>query len=144
MGKIFIDQVNAGIRPAFDKLVRTLEKGDQVTIPSLSCLGSTFSQICEKWDRLIEKEVSVLVQDYDNDASAFMAYLEKIQGQIREDQKPFGNSSSKPGAKPKQIPEEFETLRLFYKQGQISSRDAAERLNVSHTTFLRWCRTRTT
>lgn len=107
MGKIFIDQVNAGIRPAFDKLVRTLEKGDQVTIPSLSCLGSTFSQICEKWDRLIEKEVSVLVQDYDNDASAFMAYLEKIQG-------------------------------------QISSRDAAERLNVSHTTFLRWCRTRTT
>lgn len=45
------------------------------------------------------------------------------------------------GPKPKDIPVEFEEISEKYKQGDISSRGAAEQLHVSHTTFLRWCRT---
>ena len=45
------------------------------------------------------------------------------------------------GPKPKEIPAEFDVLSESYKAGRISSRAAAEQLNVSHTTFIRWCRT---
>ncbi|OLU46760.1 hypothetical protein BO223_01685 [Faecalibaculum rodentium] len=48
---------------------------------------------------------------------------------------------SQVGPKSKEIPAEFDMLSESYKQGRISSRAAAERLNISHTTFLRWCRT---
>lgn len=142
MGKIFIDQGSDGIRPAFEKLMGVIQRGDQVTLPTLSCLGSSFSQICDKWDRLKNKDVRIIVQDYGNDVSEFMAYLEKIQGQICDEQMSVVYSSSKPGARPKQVPAEFETLSELYKQGRLSSRDAANRLNISHTTFLRWCRAR--
>jgi predicted DNA-binding protein (UPF0251 family) len=37
-------------------------------------------------------------------------------------------------------PPEFEEVRLQWAQGDISAREAAKHLNISHDTFLRWSR----
>lgn len=58
-GKIFLDQRGDESRPGFRQLLHTLRKGDTVTIPSLSCLGSTLLQLSVKWEELTDKEVSV-------------------------------------------------------------------------------------
>ena len=42
------------------------------------------------------------------------------------------------GAPPKKKPDEFEECYHIWVQGEISARAAAQRLNVSHPTFLRW------
>lgn len=142
-GKIFVDQAAELKRPAFDQLTNTVGQKDKVVLPTLSCLGNTFSQILSRWNLLKEKGVQIEVIDCMEQADSFMAYLEKMREQMKECQIKTERNCSKPGARPKEIPEEFEALSQFYRQGRISSRDAADRLNVSHTTFLRWCRTRT-
>ncbi|WP_276924921.1 hypothetical protein [Faecalibaculum rodentium] len=38
------------------------------------------------------------------------------------------------------MPEAFESLYAEYKKGNISCREAARQLDISHTTFLRWGR----
>ena len=37
-------------------------------------------------------------------------------------------------------PKEFDQLRQLWIQGKISSRDAAKRINISHSTFLKWAK----
>lgn len=149
-GKIFIDQVGDAQIPAFEELTHVLADGDLVTIPSLVSLGCTFAQICERWDMLRETGARVLVLDYPDSQGAdpelldrLMEYMKKTQEQLRQSgaRPSLRRNYSQVGPKPKEIPAEFDMLSESYKQGRISSRAAAERLNISHTTFLRWCRT---
>lgn len=149
-GKIFIDQVGDVRMPAFEELTHVLVDGDLVTIPSLVCLGCTFAQICERWDMLRGTGARVLVLDYPDSQKAdpetldrIMEYMKKTQEQLRQSgtRPSLRRNFSQVGPKSKEIPAEFDMLSESYKQGRISSRAAAERLNISHTTYLRWCRT---
>lgn len=36
------------------------------------------------------------------------------------------------------VPEQFDELKTQWRRGQISSRNAASQLHISHQTFLRW------
>lgn len=141
--KIFVDQAAELTRPAFNQLTNTVRRQDTVVLPTMSCLGNTFSQILNRWNLLKEKGVQIVVIDCKEQAEDFMAYLEKMREQMNTEQQTTERNCSRPGARPKEIPEEFDALSQFYRQGRISSRDAADRLHISHTTFLRWCRTRT-
>ena len=42
------------------------------------------------------------------------------------------------GRRPKEHPENFETLKAAWKNGEISARGAARRLHVDRGTFKRW------
>ena len=42
------------------------------------------------------------------------------------------------GRRPKERPENFETLKAAWKNGEISARGAARMLKVDHMTFKRW------
>ena len=37
-------------------------------------------------------------------------------------------------------PTEFKTLRIQWENKEISARDAAKRLGITHSTFLRWAK----
>ncbi|WP_242325397.1 recombinase family protein [Faecalibaculum rodentium] len=149
-GKIFIDQTGNAGTPAYDELTHLLSRGDQVTIPSLTCLGCSLSQILDRWSRIRETGSRVVILDWEDCNAAnpalmdsLMEYIHQIQDRLK--QSGARNMIRRPvcasGPKPKTIPAEFEQVSEWYKQGQISSRAAAEQLNVSHTTFLRWYRT---
>ena len=45
------------------------------------------------------------------------------------------------GAKPLEKPENFPTLRDEWLNGTTTARAAARQLGVTHTTFIRWCKT---
>ena len=44
------------------------------------------------------------------------------------------------GPKPMDRPGNFEACKRSWENGEISAREAARRLNISHKTFLRWVR----
>ena len=44
------------------------------------------------------------------------------------------------GAKPKEKTDEYAVARNRWQRGEISAREAARQIEVSHTTFLRWAR----
>lgn len=150
-GKIFLDQRGDESRPGFRQLLHTLRKGDTVTIPSLSCLGSTLLQLSVKWEELTDKEVSVSILDFpelktgDRHFSRLMDYLLDTDRQMRRKKQVNGMQRARDGGKrlgrkPKAIPDRFGEVYGEYEAGSLSARDAAGLLDVSHTTFLRWCR----
>ena len=47
------------------------------------------------------------------------------------------------GARPKERPSEFEQVCRNWEEGKVSARDAAGKLSISHTTFLRWVKAKT-
>lgn len=149
-GEIFIDQVGDVRMPAFEELTHVLEQGDLVTIPSLLCLGYTFHHIKERWERIRETGSRVVILDCEDSQGddpelmdRMILYMYETLEQLKKSGRrnsPRRNLTQK-GPKPKEIPAEFDVLSESYKAGRISSRAAAEQLNVSHTTFIRWCRT---
>ena len=149
-GKIFIDQVGDVRMPAFEELTHVLEQGDLVTIPSLLCLGYPFHHIKERWERIRETGGRVVIldcEDSQGDDPELMDRMILYMHETLEQLKKSGRRNSlrrnlkQAGPKPQEIPAEFDVLSESYKAGRISSRAAAEQLNVSHTTFIRWCRT---
>lgn len=117
-GKIFLDQRGDESRPGFRQLLHTLRKGDTVTIPSLSCLGSTLLQLSVKWEELTDKEVSVSILDFpelktgDRHFSRLMDYLLDTDRQMRRKKQVNGMQRARDGGKrlgrkPKAIPDRF-------------------------------------
>ena len=148
-GRIFQDQSGQQGQPGFDRLLDTVQKGDSVTIPSLSCLGSTISQMCAKWGELTRRDVTVSLLDFpENPASrdslsGFMTYLLGTEQTMRRNsqearQRKIRKGELRLGRRPKKIPPRFGQIRQSYEEGTLSAREAAARLGVSHTTFLRW------
>lgn len=150
-GQIFLDQAGDEKTPAFQELLETLNEGDSVTIPSMSCLGSSLSQMSARWQLLTDRDVDVSVLDFpelktrDGYFSRIMGYLLGTEREMRRQKQTLGIARARTtgvrlGRKPKEIPEEFEEIRQQYMAGRFSARQAAAELDVSHTTFLRWCR----
>lgn len=46
------------------------------------------------------------------------------------------------GRKPKQRPDIYEAVKSKWEKGELSAREAARQLNVTHSTFLRWTRSK--
>lgn len=137
--------------PAFSELCQVVSSGDQVIIPSITCLGYSFSQVCERWEQLRDKGVNVevldfpLLQKHEDTFSQFIEYLRQSEQELRRDKQRAGIQQAQKngvhiGRKPKKIPADFDSYCQAYRDNQISSREAANRLGISHTTFLRWYR----
>lgn len=152
-------------RPQYKRLLRKLKKGDLLIVHSIDRLGRNYDEILEQW-RIItkEKQADIYVLDFplldtrsrdeNGDLTGrfvcdlvlqTLAYVAQKERESIRQRQAEGIAAAKArnvhfGRKPMPLPSEFETIRQRWTQGDISAREAGKRLNVSHNTFLKWCR----
>ena len=149
-------------RPQYRKLVRTLKKGDTLVIKSIDRLGRNYDEIIEQW-RIItkEKQAAIVVLDMPlldtrqgRDLTGtliadivlqLLSYVAQTEREFIKKRQAEGIAAAKAngvkfGAKPKEKPCSFNAGRKEWEEGNISAREAARRLQITHKTFLRWVR----
>ena len=150
-------------RPKYQKLIRKLKKGDTLVIKSIDRLGRNYDEIIEQW-RIItkEKEAAIVVLDMPlldtrqgHDLTGtliadivlqLLSYVAQTEREFIKKRQAEGIAAAKAkgvkfGAKPLEKPENFHVLRDEWLRGSTSARAAALQLGVTHTTFIRWCKT---
>ena len=159
--KIFLDKQSGKNfdRPAYQKLLRVLQKGDILYVLSIDRLGRNYKEIQEQWRYLTkEKEVDIVVLDmplldtrtakdllgtFISDlvlqVLSFVAQTERES--IRERQKQGINAAKIKGVKFGRpcitVPENFSFFVNLWKCGSISAEEAAKNCNMSIATFYR-------
>ena len=152
-------------RPAYNKLMRRIKRGDLLIIKSIDRLGRNYSEILQQWQR-ITKEIGadILVIDMplldtqtkDGDLTGvfvadlvlqILAYVAQTERDFIHQRQAEGIAAAKAkgqkfGRHPMEIPAEFDVLYERWTSGDISLRSAAVILGVSHATFYRWCKQR--
>lgn len=164
---IFVDKQSGKDfdRPQYKRLLRKLKKGDLLIVHSIDRLGRNYDEILEQW-RIItkEKQADIYVLDFplldtrsrvgNGDLTGrfvsdlvlqTLAYVAQKERESIRQRQAEGIAAAKArnvcfGRRAKPRPPEFEALRLQWQQGDISAREAAKHLNISHNTFLRWSR----
>ena len=150
-------------RPQYKRLLHKLKNGDLLVIKSIDRLGRNYDEIIEQWRVLTkEKGVDIVVLDMPlldtrvqgRDLTGtfiadlvlqILSYVAQTEREnIRQRQKEGIQAAKRKGVqfgRPKiPVPDQFNELRQQWKNQEISSRQAASQLGVSHETFLRWCK----
>ncbi len=147
-------------RPAYHKLLDRLERGDLLIVKSIDRLGRNYSDILVQW-QYITKEIGadILVLDMellDTRAKAgdltgtlvadlvlqILAYVAQTEREFIHQRQAEGIAAAKArgkplGRHPSPMPEGYEAVCRRCAAGALSTRNAAEALGVSHTTFYR-------
>lgn len=147
-------------RPAYQKLLRKLKAGDLMIVKSIDRLGRNYSDILVQW-QYITKEIKAdilvldmelldtrkksgnltgtLISDLVLQIFAYVAQTERefISQRQMEGIEAAKRKGKKFGRPEKEMPEEFEEICRRCEQRELSTRQAAELLGVSHTTFYR-------
>lgn len=149
-------------RPGYRKLMKKLKPEDTLVIKSIDRLGRNYDEILEQW-RIITKEKGVAVvvldmplldtrQGHDLTGTLIadivlqlLSYVAQTEREFIRQRQKEGIAAAKArgvqfGRRPMERGEEFEKLRELWLRGEISARSAAERLGVTHKTFLKWAR----
>ena len=146
-------------RPQYKKLLKKLKSGDRLIIKSIDRLGRDYKEIVEQW-QIITKELradiivldmplldttvyrdllGTLISDVILQILSFVAQNEREVMLTRQAEGII--EAKKRGIKfgrPKIIlPPDFVNIKEDYQNKKISSREAAELLNVSQNTFLK-------
>ena len=162
--KIYIDKQSGKDfdRPQYLKLIKKIMPDDILVIKSIDRLGRNYYEILEQW-RIItkEKQAAIVVLDMplldtrqNRDLTGtliadivlqLLSYVAQTEREfIRQRQKEGIAAAKARGVKfgrlPMTKPPQFEEIKALWQQGEISARNAAKRLNVTHKTFLRWCK----
>ena len=147
-------------RPQYKKLLRKLKAGDTLIIKSIDRLGRNYDEIIEQW-RIItkEKQAAIVVLDMPlldtrqgRDLTGtliadivlqLLSYVAQTEREFIKQRQAEGIAAAKArgvrfGARPKARTSEYESVRNNWQNGMLSAREAARRIGVSHTTFLRW------
>lgn len=147
-------------RPEYKELLRKIKAGDTLVIKSIDRLGRNYDEIIEQW-RIITKEKQAAIGVLDmplldtrqgRDLTGtliadivlqLLSYVAQTEREFIHRRQAEGIAAAKSkgvrfGPKPMEKPQEYESLYNTWKASLISSRDAAKRIGVSHTTFLRW------
>lgn len=149
-------------RPAYQKLRQRIDAGDTLVVKSIDRLGRNYAAVVEEWRYLTqEKGVAIVVLDLpilDTRRSrdltgrliadivlALLSYVAQTEREFCRQRQREGIAAAKArgvrfGRPPKARPEAFEVLREAWERGEISAREAARRLGITHRTFLRWAR----
>ena len=147
-------------RPAYQKLLKKLKAGDLMIVKSIDRLGRNYNDILIQW-QYITKEIKAdilvldmelldtrkksgnltgtLISDLVLQIFAYVAQTERefISQRQMEGIEAAKRKGKKFGRPEKEMPEKFEEICRRCKQGELSTRQAAELLGVSHTTFYR-------
>lgn len=149
-------------RPQYKKMLRKIKAGDTLVIKSIDRLGRNYDEIIEQW-RIItkEKQAAIVVLDMPlldtrrgRDLTGtliadivlqLLSYVAQTEREFIKRRQAEGIAAAKErgvrfGARPIDRPNGYEACYAAWKSGNLSARAAAERLNVSHPTFLKWAR----
>lgn len=149
-------------RPAYRRLIRKLKNGDTLVIKSIDRLGRNYDEILEQW-RIItkEKQAAIVVLDMplldtrqNRDLTGtliadivlqLLSYVAQTERELIRQRQAEGIAAAKErgvrfGREPMERSEEFELLKKQWQLREISAREAAKRLGVTHKTFLTWVR----
>ena len=146
-------------RPGYRRLVRRLKAGDTLVIKSIDRLGRNYDEILEQWRLLTkEKQVAIVVLDMPlldtrqgRDLTGvliadivlqLLSYVAQTERENIRRRQAEGIAEAKArgvrfGRSRLETPKGFEELAWEWQAGGISSRCAAEKLGISHSTFLR-------
>ena len=149
-------------RPAYKKLLRKLKSDDTLVVKSIDRLGRNYAEILEQW-RIITKEkksaivvldmplldtrrekdlIGTLLADVVLQLLSYVAETERdfLRQRQHEGIAAARERGVKFGRPAIPIPDNFDNVHQKWLQGEISARQAAKRLGVSHVTFLNWTR----
>ena len=164
---IFVDKVSGKDfnRPSYQKLVKKLRPGDQLVIKSIDRLGRDYKEILEEWRKLVrKKEIDIEVidlpilntnQEIDGIAGVLIAdILLRVLAYVSQTERDYIKQRQAEGiaiALSKGIhfgrtriqpTDDFDTWFNKWKCGELSSREAALKAGMTHTTFYRRCKER--
>ena len=150
-------------RPQYKRLIRRLKKDDTLVVKSIDRLGRNYDEIIEQWRFITkEKQAAIVVLDMPlldtrkgRDLTGtliadivlqLLSYVAQTEREFIRRRQAEGIAAAKArgvkfGPKPMERPEHYEVCYSAWKKGNISAREAARQLNVSHNTFLRWANT---
>lgn len=149
-------------RPGYRRLLRKIKPGDTLIIKSIDRLGRNYDEILEQW-RLItkEKQAAIVVLDMPlldtrqgRDLTGtliadivlqLLSYVAQTEREFILQRQAEGIAAAKQrgvhfGRKPLKRPVRYEAVMQEWKDGRLSAREAAQCLQISHTTFLRWAK----
>ncbi|MBD5504233.1 MAG: recombinase family protein [Lachnospiraceae bacterium] len=164
---IYVDRMSGKDfqRNAYQKMMKKVRRGDLIIIKSIDRLGRNYDDIMKEWRR-ITKEIGADFEVVDmpllntrsredNLTGVFISDLVlQILAYVAETERAFIKSRQAEGiavakakgvrfgCQKKEMPEKFEQYYLLWKQGRISTRQAAVELGMSHSTFYRRCKER--
>ena len=147
-------------RPLYQKLLKKLKPEDTLVIKSIDRLGRNYEEILEQW-RLITKEkrtnivvldmplldtrngrdlTGTLIADIVLQLLSYVAQTERefIRQRQREGIEAAMAKGVRFGRKAIEIPSSFFEVRERWERGELSGREAAKILCVSHNTFRKW------
>lgn len=149
-------------RPQYKRLLCKIKAGDTLVIKSIDRLGRNYNEIIEQW-RIITKErrAAIVVLDMplldtrqERDLTGtliadivlqLLSYVAQTEREFIKHRQAEGIAAAKEkgvrfGAKPLEKPNQYTEVLVQWKQGEISAREAAQQLGVTHKTFLKWAR----
>lgn len=147
-------------RPEYKKMLKNLSEGDLLIIKSIDRLGRDYEEILVQWQYITKQiKADILVLDMElldtrskkgnltgmlisDLVLQILAYFAQVEREfIRQRQAEGIEAARKKGKKlgrsQIQMPEEFEKLCLECKERKLTTREAAKKLSLSHTTFYR-------
>lgn len=149
-------------RPAYQKLLCKLKAGDVLVVKSIDRLGRNYSDILEQWRVLTkEKGVAIVVIDMplldtrsnrDLTGTLIADIVLQLLSYVAETERTFIRQRQREGIDaalargqrfgppPKERPQELAYYAELWAEGKITARYAARKLNLFHTTFLKWAR----
>lgn len=147
-------------RPAYKRLLRTLREGDILAVQSIDRLGRDYDEILEQWRLLTKKKrVAMVVLDMpllDTRSSRdltgtliadivlqLLSYVAQKERESIRQRQAEGIAAARDrgvrfGRPEKAVPDHFHLLYERWKNGEISGREAARQLGVTHQTFFKW------
>lgn len=148
-------------RPNYARMVKRLKQGDELYIKSIDRLGRNYDEILDQWRYLTrERGVEIIVLDFplldtrrsDHGLTGefiaditlqILSYVAQIEREnIHQRQMEGIREAKKHGVRfgrPKiEIPPQYESIKNKITEGNISLRQGAILLGVSHTTLRKW------
>lgn len=147
-------------RKNYKRLIRKLKNGDTLVIKSIDRLGRNYDEILEQW-RLITKEklAAIVVIDMplldtrqSRDLTGtliadivlqLLSYVAQTEREFIRQRQAEGIAAAKQqgvkfGRKPMERTATFYAVKERWLRKELSARNAAKQLGITHSTFLRW------
>ena len=125
-------------RPEYKRLMRKLRPGDLLVVKSIDRLGRNYNEILVQW-QTITKDIGADILVIDLQIMAYFAQTERDSIRQRQAE---GIAAARAqgkhlGRKAAPLPDGFEDICMRCMGGEISTRNAAKILAMSHTSFYR-------
>lgn len=149
-------------RANYKRLLRKVKNGDTIVVKSIDRLGRNYDEILVQWGIITkEKKVAIVVLDMpllnteqNRDLTGtlisdivlqLLSYVAQTEREFIRKRQAEGiaaakNRGVKFGRRPMERPAIFEEIKKLWLNRKISAREAAKRLGVTHSTFLRWAK----